>query len=869
MFIGRTEILKHIKQEKLEQSTVNGICGDLGSGRTSLLNTLQSGIPNVRSVPVPLENFDPGHPGQVGDTASVGAVQANFVKFTELLEFLVQEVCPSEKAAMKEAIQKARNDKVRLGRLISIDASVAEIDQPLTPQDVSRAWREAAEAVSQDFQKLWQACNPGCLLLLDDFDSLAKQEIGGWLQQLLLPVSKTEADEERLPRTIVVLTRSPGTPKATLTGIDAEWSIGNFTKAEVAEYLREVRNGEYPEDATLNMVYEITGGHPATLRLVHELVWGGMLAHDQPELLLRDLTREPREERAAVLVERMVERLEAPDLMAAIQAGAVPRRFDSRLLAALLDGDGAKVRAMPDSSTLFETIRKLPFTELVPALENRVVLRLHPYVRKSLIARMQVAQAELLQRLHERAARYYQDLLSDDFKDSRGRTYQYGDWYYLEQPKWQERKREWLFHAAQIYGREPRQSAVLEFTRLFLDAFWWWGNYVHFDFCDQLLADVASLMENREDAQDETSTAVPALAERSWPRLRSLHGAFSRILADYPLRSVKSAHANWGEVRNALLQVQSLCMLSPLPKRPSVPEKHIAALLHVFLAHSWRYEAPSSLDKNEWLRIADLMYGKAYDLCSDGDPEKDDPWNRAWINFERSEMGFSRAKTLDMSAAKRELDTIIMPLWRAAAAIVQPHDQDISDGIDNDGDHDVAQEEESSEQSDDELISNLHRLRAEMKAFENEPIAAARSYGRAVMHAYLFNGAAGSNELGEPPDDYTLQFYTDVRARAISYLKHLYKDNNAELAVDCATEMWKVAWQGSPGVSAPNPDELRELLGDVINGTAAPLARKLFPRGPWVEELGFGDSKFLNELRLTRGILQLDDYFLRDLYLPA
>ena len=28
---------------------------------------------------------------------------------------------------------------------------------------------------------------------------------------------------------------------------------------------------------------------------------------------------------------------------------------------------------------------------------------------------------------------------------------------------------------------------------MFLDAFWWWGNYVHFDFCDQLLADVAQL----------------------------------------------------------------------------------------------------------------------------------------------------------------------------------------------------------------------------------------------------------------------------------------------------------------------------------------------------------------------------------------
>lgn len=70
-----------------------------------------------------------------------------------------------------------------------------------------------------------------------------------------------------------------------------------------------------------------------------------------------------------------------------------------------------------------------------------------------------------------------------------------------------------------------------------------------------------------------------------------------------------------------------------------------------------------------------------------------------------------------------------------------------------------------------------------------------------------------------------------------------------------------------PAVRALNPAELTKLLGAAVNGAAAPLALELFPRGPWVEELGFEDSEFLNQVRPMRGVLQEDDDFLHDLYL--
>ena len=46
----------------------------------------------------------------------------------------------------------------------------------------------------------------------------------------------------------------------------------------------------------------------------------------------------------------------------------------------------------------------------------------------------------------------------------------------------------------------------LEIARLFLDGFWWWGCYVPFPFCEEILADWMSVtgdgsQEGREDRE--------------------------------------------------------------------------------------------------------------------------------------------------------------------------------------------------------------------------------------------------------------------------------------------------------------------------------------------------------------------------------
>jgi hypothetical protein len=62
----------------------------------------------------------------------------------------------------------------------------------------------------------------------------------------------------------------------------------------------------------------------------------------------------------------------------------------------------------------------------------------------------------------------------------------YALWYRYENVKWQYAKDHWLYYLA-ISGDE--RGSMLAFLRVYLDAFWWWGFFEAFAFCDQLVED--------------------------------------------------------------------------------------------------------------------------------------------------------------------------------------------------------------------------------------------------------------------------------------------------------------------------------------------------------------------------------------------
>ncbi|MGH3852180.1 MAG: hypothetical protein ACRDR6_01505 [Pseudonocardiaceae bacterium] len=761
LFIGRGVLLNEILGSSGDRFSANDLFGGLGAGKTAILQRLEDQA-RVRPFRVNIEDFNPGHDGDHGRDASLGAVQASFQQFCALLTTLVRWACPQDTLARFQGdVVAARHAEVENVRLSSLEESMHELrfQGELQPQNLAEAWRSAQTVVAEKFVSYWNAApTTSRMLLIDNIDEVSDQEIGAWLGELL----------PRLDRTIVVFTRTPAWfPLHLSTDAVRVFEIVDFDESEVREYLDTAARQAGREPVTRSIeekIYEISQGRPATLAAVYELI---RIVDAAPgaDLLefLDDLPERP-DEKAAALVERLVRDDEA--LERALWAAAVPRRFNALLLEDLL---GHPPLSPADQRRVFDALARFKFTEKL----SGDFLRLHSYVRNGLFQRLSRTAPRRFDAFHARAAEHYGRELTAEGN-------RYGEAFIYEDPVWQRGKREWLYHRGHATSKDAREKALLDFTRVFLDAFWWWGSYIHFDFCDQLIADLGRLAAQQ---------AAPP-----WPDLATLHQALRCIVQKYPLRSVQFKDAEWADIRAALLTVQSLCGLQDHDPRTK-DERHVEALLRVFLAHTWRYQA---CERPE----ADQDYKRAAELFA-----RDDDWSEPWVAFERA----------DLRLERNEADAV-PDLWREAASLVQPH--------------------EVEDKPDEELISNLHRLRGDCCWASGEQARSATWYGRAVLHAYLFH------VVGGPPDDYTLQFYVDIRARALSRLFEVWpEDQNA--AVQLATEMAR-AFPSTHGREPPRtPDRLRELLGD---DKPVPLAHALFPRGPEVWELGSKDSPFTQEL---------------------
>ncbi|MGH3831329.1 MAG: hypothetical protein ACRDRS_12935 [Pseudonocardiaceae bacterium] len=757
LFIGRGALLAEILGSTGNEFGANDLVGGLGAGKTSILQRLKDQA-RVQTIRVNLEDFNPGHRGDHGSDASLGAVQASFQQFCALLETLVQWTCSQETlAGFQGDVADARNKEVEGVKVSSLRESMRAFQDELQPQDLVEAWRSAKTVVAEKFVSYWNSVPTPRMLLIDNIDEVSDQEIGTWLGELL----------SLLTQTITVFTRTPEWPPLQL-GTDAVrvFEIADFDESEVHEYLdaAAMQAGREPVMQSIKTkIYQISQGRPATLAAVYELIWGADAVPGMDLLEFLGDRPERQEEWAAVLVERLVRDDDA--LERALWAAAVPRRFNALLLEDLL---GDSPLSPIDQRRVFDALARFTFTEKLPDDS----LRLHSYVRNGLLQRLRRTAPRRFDALHARAAEHYGRELTAEGN-------RYGEAFIYEDPKWQRGKREWLYHRGHATSKDAQRKALLDFTRVFLDAFWWWGAYIHFDFCDQLITDLGHLAAHR---------AAPA-----WPDLEALHRALRRILRKYPLRSVKLKDADWADVRKALWTVQRLCGLQAHEPR-TTDERHVEALLRVFLAHTWRYQECKRPE-------ADQDYSRAADLFA-----RDKDWSNPWVLFERAELRLERG----------EADAV-SDFWKNAAALVQP--------------------KKVGDETDEELISNLHWLRGDCCWESGEQARSATWYGRAVVHAYLFH------LVGGPPDDYTLQFYVDIRARALNRLFEVWeKDRDA--AVRLAAEMaraFPTPYGREPGRL---PDQLRQSLeGD----KPVLLAHALFPRGPEVWELGSEDSPFTEE----------------------
>jgi hypothetical protein len=464
-----------------------------------------------------------------------------------------------------------------------------------------------------------------------------------------------------------------------------------------------------------------------------------------------------------------------------------------------------------DIPQVFEALGDLPFVEDAarPGESPRSWLRIHSYVRHGLHEQLLGDLDAQYEVLHDRAAAFHNEniLRDDEPGDGSNAAFKYGEAFVYEHPDWQHHKREWLYHRAHARSDKVRRQALIEFVQVFLEAFWWWGDYVPSDFCDQLVSDLGQMTRSGPG--------------KSWDGLKGLERNLRLLLNAYPLGSNKNEGPPeaWARVETALLEIERLCGLSRDAKPHTDMEHKVRGLLKVFLAHSVRYRDPKDARAAAYYRVAEEDFRHIGET-----------WSVAWVLFERAELLYERDQIGD--------DLELEKLWNAAAKLAQPRS---------------GSNDEADDEPDEEIIANLHRLRGDVCWKAQKWERAATWYRRAVLHAYVFHGSGGrADDRG--PDEYTLQFYVDIRARAVNRLLELVRDGAYDLAVACAMAMGTQTETGAP---APEEKDLRSQLAAAIDDdpstTVDPvrLAGTLFPRGPHVEELvriGTDFTDFTEEL---------------------
>jgi hypothetical protein len=558
---------------------------------------------------------------------------------------------------------------------------------------VADARRTNAQALIDEFATAFNAMTEirPALVTVDSFDLVAGHELGRWFATLF----------RSLTNTLVVVTRAPA---ARAPDVPPEHVLRRklefFTREEIGELLRAYLAAETVDEELVDVVAEWSDGHPFTAAIAGKLL--RRTRERDPQAFRRELDALPADEEGRADLALAI----VPDpLEDVVRAVSVARRFDTLLLEALADPLPAP------SENVISELKKEGLIEEIGGTGSGDH-RLHTFIRVPLEKALEPAPRR---ELHRRAADHYHAEVSKEEEELPEGARGYDAWYRYEDPRWQSNVREWLYHQREgseregSEGDEGRRLARLRFARVFLDAFWWWGCYVYFPFCDDLLAD----WEQAND--DDTEWLVD---------LRT-------VLQTYPDGYQKQGRPGWEDVAAALDQVLLATELEvPAKKLRTDEERHVRALIENFLAHAARYREPARAGKQLY-DDAVRHYEEAARLFE----QNEDEWELAWTCFELAELHVEQRQ----SEKAR-------PLWQRAVEL-----------------------ELAAEDVDEELRANLHRLVADARWNDDDRPGALRAHGNAVLHAYLFHVRSKQKR----PDAYTRAFYIEQMERAVERLLDL------------------------------------------------------------------------------------------------
>ncbi|MEC5384282.1 NB-ARC domain-containing protein [Uliginosibacterium sp. H3] len=212
---------------------------------------------------------------------------------------------------------------------------------------------------------------------------------------------------------------------------------------------------------------------------------------------------------------------------------------------------------------------------------------------------------ERVRELHLRATAFYRERLNELEEEYQQEDSGYGQWYRYENRAWGDAKDDWLYHL----GRAGEfKTVVTAFLRAWFDGFWWWGCFLEFHFCDQLL-----LEWQQRDIRPESREGLRLL---------------TRFKEVYPKETEDRHAGNWDEVSSILVELRRRAGLADEGSMPTRGDaRHLHGMTSIFLAEARRFGARDYVG-------AEAFYRDALDQFI----AKNDDWDTAWVYYHLADM---------------------------------------------------------------------------------------------------------------------------------------------------------------------------------------------------------------------------------------
>jgi hypothetical protein len=553
-------------------------------------------------------------------------------------------------------------------------------------------------------------------ILIDEYDRLEGHLIADWLVRLVTTPEHA---------VVVVATRTGGAMPAEGTHPLERAELRRFSKAEVDLYLAR-RLGEVAVNPKLvDRVCRFSDGLPQAVAMAADLI--EQRRRTGGDLFLDDVSVKPATA-TPDLLSTIVSEVPESDVRTVLKEGRYTRRIDADLIHYLLcerryeEGDAEQRRRADDA---LAQLKRYSFVESYEGADDN----LGRYLFHEYITRAQPSPGDQTlqvdeEQVHARIAAYY-ERRHDQWDEEHDTEGPYRKLYKLESLDWQALAREWLYHMSRLNRPEVRVVVEAAFVRVFLQTFWWWGCYVRYDYCADLLTDW----------------------ERLQPQPRKWTTRLHVLLDNYPTGYEKLDKGNWAKVDQAMrglrddlrlggnIRLETGAEVDDRARKHLSNRRNVRALTSLFRAHSYKFRAGAGDLARAHFDDA-LVHFRADDATS----------GVAWTTFELAELLLSLN---DVAGASRQL--------REAARVL---DEMVEDDPD---------------EEDYELRANLHRLHGDISAAAGGPWEqSVDATARAVLRAYVF-----LNEP-EPPDPYTVAFYEEMRDRAARRLLDLYERNGED-----------------------------------------------------------------------------------------